>query len=1070
MPFASKRQSRWMFANHPAMAHEWAEHTPSIKALPERVKHKKRPQRHKQADLLDLARLAAHLSVIKLAADALGPLHAQPTALDQGAMQPNIGSEVQMPQANPLVPRQAPPQQPPQQPAPPQQPPQQPGAFKPSPLLSVPHPRSPAGDRIAMIQSRFIPPAPPPPPSPATGLKQARDLLGISMRGGRLRPLLTQAAAAVKAANDGGWAIPPGYGTPNHWATMGPPTLPGYPPPRPFQPLPLNQYPSYGYGQGFGPSAQQGGNLHPSYGYGQYPQQGGGQQSPFAGASSPFAGPSSPFAGPVDPQQHIEQRQRALDTALAQGRLRAPDHERLSGNLQKTREILQSRYNQSQTSAPASSGSPTGAPTGSPFDAPAPTWAGVQAQRQAHEQEFARRTGLQSEVRNLYSQHVATPGAQDPAYEAHQNNPAFKALVAQAQSGNPEQAAAANAQLHQLREGYINNMNPMELMKNPHFQLMMRSDPAKAQALLAHTQDWGQYQQQKQQQDAAWGETQKQWQAYNAKNPGGAAPAGGAAPVGVGGAPPGAVPRDAYTPGAPDASAGSAKLPNRIEDNSSSRVDPTRGPGAMEDNLGKLDLAGTNDSAAETKPNPDAAVASPSPPGDSSGGPLAQLKEQAMAAQRRSRAAGTDGVVPSPVPMGAHGANGGYGFTPTVDLTDAPETGLPGGTDIHGQPLVDNSPARQMDLRGGGVVKPERGDAARALGGAAYQANGQTPDAEPADVPGTIQTMPAEPESVPGTIETTPAAPEEGGDPLGPDAVGGLAQAGQIPQGGPLARIGEMAQLAQNAQQQRDDAGATGAGGEAKDYGGGSVHAWPQGHSKDAPNDQLGVIPQAGGAMTPAKSEASATDELPGTAAGPMRPAPSPGAAAPPSSAYTGVNYGGDPAGPSQPEAEPGKDYGGGSVHAWPQGHSKGAPDDGEGLAPAVNPAQRQLLQQNPGQAGMAATWPFQGEANPIKDLQEQGIQRGIGAMPTPPTASTTSAQPPTASQAMAAQQGSQQGNQTGVLPRPASPPPPPPPNNTTGVLPPKPAAPPVQSAGAAPKPAPALKAGPSPKPSVPAG
>lgn len=37
MPFASKRQARWMWANHPDMAREFASATPSIKALPEKA-------------------------------------------------------------------------------------------------------------------------------------------------------------------------------------------------------------------------------------------------------------------------------------------------------------------------------------------------------------------------------------------------------------------------------------------------------------------------------------------------------------------------------------------------------------------------------------------------------------------------------------------------------------------------------------------------------------------------------------------------------------------------------------------------------------------------------------------------------------------------------------------------------------------------------------------------------------------------------------------------------------------------------------------------------------------------
>lgn len=34
MPFTSKAQAKWMFANKPKMAKEWASKTPSIKSLP----------------------------------------------------------------------------------------------------------------------------------------------------------------------------------------------------------------------------------------------------------------------------------------------------------------------------------------------------------------------------------------------------------------------------------------------------------------------------------------------------------------------------------------------------------------------------------------------------------------------------------------------------------------------------------------------------------------------------------------------------------------------------------------------------------------------------------------------------------------------------------------------------------------------------------------------------------------------------------------------------------------------------------------------------------------------------
>ena len=36
MPFESKAQQRWMFANKPRMAERWADHTPDIKSLPEK--------------------------------------------------------------------------------------------------------------------------------------------------------------------------------------------------------------------------------------------------------------------------------------------------------------------------------------------------------------------------------------------------------------------------------------------------------------------------------------------------------------------------------------------------------------------------------------------------------------------------------------------------------------------------------------------------------------------------------------------------------------------------------------------------------------------------------------------------------------------------------------------------------------------------------------------------------------------------------------------------------------------------------------------------------------------------
>ena len=41
MPLKSKAQQKWMFANKPEMAKEWADETPNIKSLPNKVKKKK---------------------------------------------------------------------------------------------------------------------------------------------------------------------------------------------------------------------------------------------------------------------------------------------------------------------------------------------------------------------------------------------------------------------------------------------------------------------------------------------------------------------------------------------------------------------------------------------------------------------------------------------------------------------------------------------------------------------------------------------------------------------------------------------------------------------------------------------------------------------------------------------------------------------------------------------------------------------------------------------------------------------------------------------------------------------
>lgn len=42
MPFQSKAQAGYMFANHPDMAKEWAAATPDMKSLPEHKKKKKK--------------------------------------------------------------------------------------------------------------------------------------------------------------------------------------------------------------------------------------------------------------------------------------------------------------------------------------------------------------------------------------------------------------------------------------------------------------------------------------------------------------------------------------------------------------------------------------------------------------------------------------------------------------------------------------------------------------------------------------------------------------------------------------------------------------------------------------------------------------------------------------------------------------------------------------------------------------------------------------------------------------------------------------------------------------------
>ncbi len=62
MPFKSKKQMKWMFANHPEMAKRWADHTPSISKLPEK---KEKSEEEKKAIFIEktivhgLAKIAA---------------------------------------------------------------------------------------------------------------------------------------------------------------------------------------------------------------------------------------------------------------------------------------------------------------------------------------------------------------------------------------------------------------------------------------------------------------------------------------------------------------------------------------------------------------------------------------------------------------------------------------------------------------------------------------------------------------------------------------------------------------------------------------------------------------------------------------------------------------------------------------------------------------------------------------------------------------------------------------------------------------------------------------------------
>ena len=48
MPFKSKAQRRWMYANDPKMAQEWSKETPGGARLPEKVKSHKKTHKKKK--------------------------------------------------------------------------------------------------------------------------------------------------------------------------------------------------------------------------------------------------------------------------------------------------------------------------------------------------------------------------------------------------------------------------------------------------------------------------------------------------------------------------------------------------------------------------------------------------------------------------------------------------------------------------------------------------------------------------------------------------------------------------------------------------------------------------------------------------------------------------------------------------------------------------------------------------------------------------------------------------------------------------------------------------------------
>jgi hypothetical protein len=87
MPFKSKAQRGWMFANEPAMAKRWAAHTPKGKKLPEHVKKAEELGPKVQAALAKLAVQVQQQQMIP-GAPPVPKLVATPAAPAKAAPQP----------------------------------------------------------------------------------------------------------------------------------------------------------------------------------------------------------------------------------------------------------------------------------------------------------------------------------------------------------------------------------------------------------------------------------------------------------------------------------------------------------------------------------------------------------------------------------------------------------------------------------------------------------------------------------------------------------------------------------------------------------------------------------------------------------------------------------------------------------------------------------------------------------------------------------------------------------------------------------------------------------------------